>query len=52
MNNYINKKCRVVEKQHDLYKLKIDSKIREAKIKGSFFYKIKKSSDFPCVGDW
>lgn len=52
MNNYTNKKCRVVSKQRDVYKVKIEDEIREAKVKGSFIHKINSNSDFPVVGDW
>jgi putative ribosome biogenesis GTPase RsgA len=52
MNNYIKTKCRVVAKHHDLYKVKIESKIRDALLKGSFLYNIDKGSDYPTVGDW
>jgi len=50
MNN--KSKCRVVGKQHDLYKVKIETGIRDAKVKGSFIYNAQTTSDFPCVGDW
>ena len=44
--------CRIVAKQQGLYKVKIENDIKFARIKGNFFYKARKNSDFPCVGDW
>jgi ribosome biogenesis GTPase / thiamine phosphate phosphatase len=52
LNNYIKTKCRIVSKQRDLYKVKIDSQIKDARVKGSFLHKAEMSSDFPYVGDW
>lgn len=52
MTNYHKTKYRVVAKQQDLYKLKIEDQIKTARLKGNFFYKAKTGSDFPQVGDW
>ncbi len=44
-------KCPVVEKQQDLYKVKINNTIFTAQLKGRLLYKIQDSGQFPCVGD-
>ncbi|GFD80396.1 putative ribosome biogenesis GTPase RsgA [Tenacibaculum sp. KUL118] len=51
MNTH-KEKHRVVLKQHDTYKIKIGTQIKNAKLKGSFYNRANRSSDFPHVGDW
>jgi len=43
---------RVVAKHQNLYRLKREAEIREARIKGRFLHKVQKEGDFPVVGDW
>jgi ribosome biogenesis GTPase / thiamine phosphate phosphatase len=52
LNKYIKTKGRVIAKNRDLYKVKIESLIKDARVKGSFLHSAEKSSDFPYVGDW
>ncbi len=51
MNKENKIKCPVVEKQQDLFKVKINDTLFPAQLKGSLLYKIEDNSQFPCVGD-
>ncbi len=50
--NLNREKYQVVQKQHNNYKVRVGSKVKNAKLTGSYFHNANQNSDFPCVGDW